>query len=693
MYKEIDEREGYRKNVVSQEADFRLTRAPNAGQPNQTDTWWSVLLDIEGSIQEFISRADRFLDENHNEAAREKSFLVPVEYDRKDRLAQRGRQAVVIFARQGFVHVLNQNTGSTHEPNRFGIVDLHLGAVVRRDALNFEADWPDNSPIIVSDDAVVMAVIDDGLGIANDLFRTGPVRSRVQYAAILDANINPHGVSTSVGRALERAEIDALLAECTEDHLLDEDRFYTLTGQVNYYNQVFSTVALRSSHGTHVMGVAAGFPMHKQKTDRPIICAALPSRLVEDTTGVDLLPALYLSFHILVKQAGRFQTKSGALAPAMFNLSYGNAGGPHDGTGLFAGLFDRYFDLDQGIVAEQQKIWLTIPAGNLNLSRMHGVAEPGDSETTLSLAVQPDDRTATLVQIWMPHPASPEQAEQAKIQVTDPFGQDVSLVTDAPSGRSIRNVAGQEIGRLSYEYSPAPIERGFVLLALNPSASLDPDEATVPCGNWTIKIRRKPDAVDQIHAWVRRDETLPGFTSGGRQAYFNNDDYQRFNKFGAPLPVDPPGTQSPIRRAMTLSGYACGQAPVVVAAFTEKQSKLSDYSAAGPLNEPASEFAADRCGPDLSAKGDDSLVRRGVINAGSRSGTMVRQGGTSTAAPQMARAATDAIAIPGLVAREWAKSPTSYSDRILEVPLAVAEDLTRLGSGAFRLKGSGNKYD
>jgi len=674
-------------SVLSHEADFRLTRHPHATPDSQTTKWWSVLLTIEGSIEAFIARAERFRDDRRHPPEGETFFVVPVAYDRDDRRLHKAVQPVAIYARQDFLHALNRRPEGGSTANRYGVRALLLGALTPRACLDFDAAWPETDQIEVADDAVVMAVIDDGIGIANNLFRRGPVATRVEFAALLGATSLPRMSQTTIGRTLSRREIDVLLRDCTFNGLLDEDLFYARTGQADFYGDAFSTVALRASHGTHVMGLAAGYPMQEEVDDRPIICAALPARLVEDTTGVELLPALYLSFHMLMKQARRFRTVSGDLAPVMFNLSYGNAGGPHDGTGPFAELFDYYF-AQQDAVAPEQKAWLTLAAGNLNLGRMHGETPAGGGETTLDLFVQPDDRTATLVQIWMPH-ARQGHSEVAEIGVSTPFGDSIAIITEGRTCASLLNAAGREIARLSYAFTPAPVKRGLVILSLNPSASLDADEPLAPCGTWTLRLRRPEDAADQIQAWIRRDETLPGFKPGGRQAYFNNDDYVRFGPFGRPLPVDPDGTGSPVRRALTLSGYACGQSSVTVAAFCAKQGELSDYSAAGPLNEPASEFAADRRGPDLTGRGDDSLVLRGVLGAGSRSGTVVRQGGTSSASPQMARAAAEAIATPGLGARDWAKNPLEYGKGLVPVRLCGPATTDRAGSGAYDLRRRG----
>jgi len=672
-------------NILSQEVDFRLTRHPHANPESQIAKWWSVLLQIEGSIDAFIAKAEAY-----GGAGAGPYFLVPVAYDPDDRQAAADVQPVVIYARQDFVHALNRRPEDPDAANRFGVRALTLGALTARNVLDFAADWPETSVIEVADDSVVMAVIDDGIGIANNLFRMGPVATRLEFAALLEARKGPRPSRASAGRTFGRDEIDALLAACTFNGLLDEDLFYARTGQADYDGEVVSTVSLRASHGTHVMGLAAGYPMQEQTGNRPIICAALPARLVEDTTGVEMLPALYLSFHMLMKQARRFRTKDGAFAPVVFNLSFGNAGGPHDGTGPFATLFDHFF-AENGGAAAQQPAWLTLAAGNLNLSRMHGEIPEGRGKTQLDLMVQPDDRTATQVQIWLPYSADGTE-EKAEISVSTPFGDGVAIITAGRTCASLLNAAGQEIARLSYEHVPAPVERGRAILSLSPTASLIAEEPLAPCGRWVVQIRRRKRSKGAMQAWVRRDETLPGFKPGGRQAYFDNADYVRFGPFGRPLAVDPVDTTSPVRRAMTLSGYACGQSAVAVAAFVGKERELSAYSAAGPLNEPASGYAADRVGPDLTGRGDDSAVLRGVLGAGSRSGSIVRQGGTSSAAPQIARAAAVGVQTPGLAARDWAQAPLEYGTGLKEVELRGEAEPARAGSGAFDLCGSGGVF-
>lgn len=123
--------------------------------------------------------------------------------------------------------------------------------------------------------------------------------------------------------------------------------------------------------------------------------------------------------------------------------------------------------------------------------------------------------------------------------------------------------------------------------------------------------------------------------------------------------MDPPGTHCPIRRAGTLNGLATGEAPLVIASYTRSNSLISDYSASGPV--------PSRKGPDAAALGDHSPVLRGVLSAGSKSGYLVRQSGTSVAAPRIARLAADEIARDkrkgGVGDRNWLQKYAEKADR------------------------------
>jgi hypothetical protein len=87
--------------------------------------------------------------------------------------------------------------------------------------------------------------------------------------------------------------------------------------------------------------------------------------------------------------------------------------------------------------------------------------------------------------------------------------------------------------------------------------------------------------------------------------------------------------KSAVKRAGTLNAIATGEHPIVIGGFRRKDFLAVDYSGEGAV--------AARMGPDASAVSDDSIVHRGVLAAGTRSGSVVALTGTSVAGPQIAR--------------------------------------------------------
>ncbi|MEO9775573.1 hypothetical protein [Roseibium sp.] len=651
--------------VLDHVTDYRLTRQNQFYSEGRRKTWWSVLIELEDtSIDQFKAKTKRFA----------RDLLIPAAYDAADRTAEPKRQPVAIFARTPLISRLNRIG------NPFGVTSVHLGAAIPERYLDRSAVSPSASEITVSDDTVIQAVIDDSIAIAHDLFRTGASESRIEHAWLMGTLPTEQGSHSSMGRILARAETERLLEDCNYGGYLDEDLFYRKSGQVVPGKQVISNVALRRSHGTHVGALAAGHHMWEQCETRPIICAALPMFVVEDTTGSDSLPLLYLAFHDLMKQARRFRTESGALAPVVINFSYGNTAGPHDGTGPFAQIFEYYLgEATDG--RDRQKAWLTLPAGNSNLQRLHAVdtGEEPEKDTCLDLTVLPDDRTLSQLQIWLPNCDWHHQLDFARISVTPPFGgQEAGIQTQPGEHVSLVDGTGHEIARLAYQFVGFPTSRGLVTLLLNPTGSLEANCALASAGVWKIKIHRTENVpVGPFHVWVRRDETLPGFQTGARQAFFSNPSYIRYDRFGAPLPVDPPNSDCPVRRSGSLSGFACGQSPVVVGAWTMRSAELSPYSSAGPVVPGWRKGTPDRTGPDLVTKSDTSVVLRGIYSAGSRCGSWVRMSGTSVASPQVARLACDTIGdYPG-TARQWCRSAAERHP----LPIAGEPSRTRTGAG------------
>lgn len=651
------------EGIVSSALDFRLDQQANF-IGSEDEIWWSALIDLRNTS---IAAFTRSFDERLN-----RQLHIPNDYSGQERDTVFEEKIIVIFARTQLLRLLNAF------PEKFRISSVRLGAIYDPDFINLDAKMQnDDLPVIkVPNGSVVTAVIDDGIAFGNNVFRDDLISTRFEYVTILPTLPSGSSGQASVGNELEKPQIDALLAVNTTSKLLNEDRFYQQAGLIDYADGTFSPTSLRRSHGTHVTALAAGYPMDSAPKNRPILCAILPTRVTEDVSGGSILPSLVLALKRLTRQAARFRCEDGTCPPAVFNFSYGNFGGPHDGTSPIARVIEDYFEPPSapGISCNaDQALRLVLPSGNGNLLRTHAMLEFAGTGSrpakVLDFVAMPDDRTVSEVQMWMPYSGANPLPKFVTVRVTTPDGlQSGPVGIAAGSYQSLLNENGQEVARLSFAFEPLPTARGVITLSLNPTASLNP-APLAPSGRWQIAVRpRKIEPDESVQVWIERDDTLPGFKRGGRQPYFNNADYKRFNRFGGPLPVDPPDTDSPIRRAGTLSGFACGPSPLVIGALTQSNGKMSDYSAAGPITPPRDAPTAYREGPDASARGDDSVVLRGVISAGSRSGSMVRLNGTSVAAPRAARFTVDKMATGAAGDRAWIWVQAELQDPIFPPP-------------------------
>lgn len=648
-------------------ADFRLgLTQERAFAPGEI--WWDVLVELSGiSLDKLAAEANRDDPSNGN-------LFIPNLYSRDRREAQQDVQYPTVYAKADFIRTVNQSD------NQLGVKRLVLGAQVPADQFDPRAKiMPADLPIIpVAAGTVVTAVIDNGIAFGHELFRKADLnKSRVEFAWIMDAIPNPAGaLPISRGRVLTREEIDDLLAENMSSGLLDEDRFYRKCGLIDYTRQGLKQPAMRVSHGTHVMGIAAGYPPGERDETRPIICVQLPTDVTMDVTGAELLPALGEAIEFVKRQAERFRLESdnGQVVPLVVNFSYGNFAGPHDGTGLIDVKLDQEFQS-----TSQRPVQLALPAGNGNLSRTHAEVTFRNAGETVRLnwRIQPDDLTASYVEIWLPYLLHP--AESIAVRVACPGGPTSNPVTTSPGSSSpISASQGQTVGRVQYAAPAVPTNRGCILIAANPTFGTDATNDLAPAGVWMIEIENHSlTDTDRVQIWIRRDETLPGFSQFGRQSYFDNEDYVRFNASGAPVPADPPGSTSIVTRRGTLSGFACGEQPAVLAGYVEAGGRLAGYSAAGPISTAFNALSPTRTGPDAAQVSDDTPVLRGVLSAGSRSGSLVALNGTSVAAPQAARWMSDRLA-SGLIGNRLAVNAKGASDDNDPPPL------TRAGGGRMQ---------
>jgi len=225
-------------------------------------------------------------------------------------------------------------------------------------------------------------------------------------------------------------------------------------------------------------------------------------------------------------------------------------------------------------------------------------------------------------------------------------------LTEAPGPLLQLMIGGIEVGLANYEFVPTPTERGVFTIYFHPTAPPlnAPGHPLAPHGLWTLTLQGTGPGPDgPVDAWIERDDLLYGYPRRGRQAYFDEPDYLRFDPLGREVTSDgaqPP--QCPVLRAGMINALATGTASVVVGGFRRKEIEYAAYSAGGPIT-PArgGVIGALFRKPDAGLVSDESQVHAGVLAAGSRSGSTVAMAGTSVAAPQRSWAVARELAVAG----------------------------------------------
>jgi hypothetical protein len=498
---------------------------------------------------------------------------------------------------------------------------------------------------------VVVGVIDDSIAFAHARFRYAPEASRVEYVwnQDVDALYPTSGAPSAMlpyGGELNRDQIDAWLRVCTHAGAVDEDELYRRCGHETYGNGRHKAIGRRLGHGTHVLDLAAGYDIAEACTDRPIVAVQLPAEVTGDTSGAHLTTYVLHGIWYVLKRADEYAQALGLPAvPVVINLSYGFSAGPHDGSHALEQAIDEIIELRAQAGAP---LCVVLPSGNTRLVRGHAQVQL-KAQATLDWRVLPDDRTPSSMEIWLPPAAA--SGPGIEVQVRDPNG----TLTPVVARGGLFPPPAQQPAPCTIDYRSVPVPGGrerivLLLLPTAPVEPLNPNEPVAPAGNWQVTLRNRGVAPLDAHVWIQRDDSPVGYPVLGRQSYFDDPDYVRFDrqgrrlKYDPPHPfVDPPLRDSYVKRTSTLNALATGRRSVVVAGFVRSSGDSADYSSMGPIVQgPAPQRAG--YAPDVAAVSDDSPVLDGVLAAGTRSGSVVAMNGTSVAAPQIARYLADIIA-------------------------------------------------
>jgi hypothetical protein len=495
--------------------------------------------------------------------------------------------------------------------------------------------------------AVVMGIIDDGLAFANERFLidVGGVReTRVQYCLL-----------QATGTVLTKSVIDPLLVACDGD----EELFYRQAGLFDYVvPSLHQSATWRTAHGTHVMDLACGYDPQDQVDDRPIVCVHLPTAVTAaEIPGTTTTPGT-LYFHIanaiqfIIDRALDIAADYGvSVLPVVINLSYGLLADPHDGSGgLEAFIEDK---IAECLAVHGGDLRVVLPTGNSYLARTHAQASftGVGQKKQIRWRVQPDDRTPSYLEVWLPAPLP--LMSRIALTITSPTGATVTTSEGAPTA----HLVGPGGYYLWADWAPwAPSARARFVIIVQATANPEPSAPLpqlAPAGTWTVTLEHTGGfaPADLVQIWIRRDDQIYGFPLRGRQSYLNHADYERFDHAGRDLEVD---NTSLVQRQSTINSMATGRSSIVIGGYLGKERVATKYSSAGPNigpllpAPPPPETRGPPRWPDAVATSDDSRVHRGVLAAGSRTGSVVAMGGTSVAAPQIARLVAADLAGSGL---------------------------------------------
>lgn len=558
---------------------------------------------------------------------------------------------------------------------------------------------------------VVVGVIDDSFAIGHPRFQFSDGSSRIfsYWDQEADYNTTKDRSLVTFGRELLNFNPAALDPTKNWPHLpaLNEmlndasvvkrppAEFYRTTELRPFFPSGAAPAQRLRSHGTHVLDLAAGAPKKDIKgmpseqlaDDAPaLVLVKLPRSSVAETSGAFLEFFLLEGVRHIIRRAKMMHHD----AKVVIVSSYGFYGGPHDG----ASQIERA--LDQIVAESDNSVEIVLPSGNGRVARSHTKRAFSGPDFTqeINWQVHPEDATPTVMEIWSePYQGTSDAMMELSIVTpdgTDSKAQGVALKDDQISAQIQLVKDGEVLAIAVCVHSVLHPERRLFLIWMRPTfmpmptvepGNPNPAPVPAPAGIWTIRLQAlQQERTQPASVWIRRDDSLVGFSSGGRQSLIEQDNIWKDNPNFNQERREEVGDDGTAQRSGTISKIGTGSYTVIVGGFDagEGDQFPAPSSAGGPTAQRPDETWPKRVGPDALAP-SEMFGNIGLAAAGFFGGGKVRFRGTSVSAPLVASEIAKVIntkAFDG--GRQFAREQAALSEQ--ELP-ARAEPSPALGGG------------
>jgi subtilisin family serine protease len=319
----------------------------------------------------------------------------------------------------------------------------------------------------------------------------------------------------------------------------------------------------RSSHGTHVMDIAAGNNGVAPKADLVFVEIRTPlSTDPEEVTQTNFGNSVQLV------EAIRYIFDKAGDRPCVVNFSLGTNGGPHDGSNLAEQAIDV-------MLSQQPNRAAVIAAANSYEDGIHAAGTvPQDGFVDFQWELKEFDLSENELEVWY------KAGDRFRLEVISPSGTSVASLDLGENGR-LKNDRGEIMMFLAHRQQDP--NNGDNVISL-----FNAPQFGIPRGKWTIRLHGIQVTDGSFHAWIERDDIGP-------------------SKFVPPHD-----------KTHTLGSLSCGKKAIAVGSYDAHKptTPLSFFSSAGPTRD-------GRYKPELSAPGHDVLAAqsRSLVGETRKSGT------------------------------------------------------------------------